>query len=242
MECEGIVLRVTPYQEKDAIVNVLTEQGYVSFKARGVFAIDSKNAGLITLYNHASFDLAEGKAGYTLKTGVIKHGYGAAFSDLIALSVLAMIGELTNRVLGENEDALIIYPYLIETLQALSQGNDPLTLVMLYMTQVFKISGYGLEVGHCVFCEATKDIVALSYTDGGYVCRKCYDEESMTKKGSRYLNILRFAFLIKPSDITRVSFTQKEVLDILSEFKIYLYDALSIDLKSYTMLLKAIVA
>lgn len=242
MEYEGIVLRVTPYQEKDAIVNVLTAQGYVSFKARGVFAIDSKNAGLITLYNHASFDLADGKAGFILKSGTIHHGYGAAFTDLTALSCLAIIGELTNRVLGENEDAALIYPYLVETLHAMSQGHDPLSLVMLYFAQVFKFSGYGLEVGHCVFCETTKDIVALSFSDGGYVCRKCFDEESMTKKGARYLNILRFAFLFQPSDIMRVSFTQKEVLDILSEFKIYLQDALSIDLKSYTMLLKAIVA
>lgn len=240
MECEGIVLRVTPYQEKDAIVNILTEQGLVSFKARGVFAIDSKNASLISLYNQAQFDLTEGKAGFILKNGTLIQGYGAAFNDLTALTVLALIGELTNRVLSESEEVKHIYPFLIASLHAMHQGHDALTIVLLYFAQVLKVAGFGLEVRHCVFCEATKDIIALSYNDGGYVCRKCFDEESMAKKGARYLNILRFAFLISPDDMTRVTFTHKENLDVLSEFRMYLSDALSIELKTYDMLIKII--
>ena len=48
---QGIILKVVPYKESDAIVTLLTkEEGFISFKARGVFKINSKNASSLQLY------------------------------------------------------------------------------------------------------------------------------------------------------------------------------------------------
>lgn len=41
---EGIVIRVSDYQENDCILNVLSNEGKKTFKARGIKKVSSKNA------------------------------------------------------------------------------------------------------------------------------------------------------------------------------------------------------
>ena len=56
---QGIILKVVPYKESDAIVTLLTkEEGFISFKARGVFKINSKNASSLQLYTIGEYKLA----------------------------------------------------------------------------------------------------------------------------------------------------------------------------------------
>ena len=44
MEFDGIILRSTPLKEKDAMITALTNDKLVSFYARGVLSIKSKNS------------------------------------------------------------------------------------------------------------------------------------------------------------------------------------------------------
>lgn len=240
MEFEGIVLRVTPFKEKDAMVNVLTASGIFSFMARGILSLDSKNAASLTQYAFSRFEFSEGKGtGLSLKNGTLLKSYDQSFKSLDRLAALSVLGELALHGVGE-EEAAAIYPYFKNALEAIESGFDLLTTVIVFFAQVLKTSGYGLEVGHCVFCDSTKDIVAVSYQDGGFVCKNCLDTETMHTADARYLKIIRYLFMVGPDDIRRVSFTKEECLGILNEFKEYAFDQLGLTLKGHELLVRAL--
>ena len=65
---QGIILKVVPYKESDAIITLLNkEEGLISFKARGIFKINSKNASSLQLYTIGEYKL-ESKLDYSNKT------------------------------------------------------------------------------------------------------------------------------------------------------------------------------
>jgi len=240
MEIEGIVIRITPYKEKDAMVNVLTKDGIMSFLARGVLSIDSKNAASVTQYAYSRFEFNDAKEkSLSLKNGTLIKGYNEAFKSLDKLAALSFIGELTLKATGE-EDASAIYEYALQSLEAIEAGFDVLTIVLVYYAQVLKVAGYGLEVQHCVFCGETKGIVTVSYPDGGFVCQNCFDATSMKARDARYLKIIRYLFMVGPDEIKRVTFSQEEALVILDEFTVYASDQLGVGLKSYGLLINSL--
>ena len=54
----GIIIKVVPYKESDAIISLLTkEEGVISFKARGVFKINSKTASSLQLFTIGDYTL-----------------------------------------------------------------------------------------------------------------------------------------------------------------------------------------
>ncbi len=240
MELEGIVLRITPFKEKDAMVNLLTASGTFSFLARGIMSLDSKNAASLTQYAYSRFEFSEGKStGLSLKNGTLIRSYDASFKSLDRLAALSLLGELTLHGVGEEESSAI-FPYFKNALEAIESGFDILTTVIVFFAQVLKAAGYGLEVGHCVFCDTTKDIVAVSYLDGGFVCNNCLDTETMHPADARYLKIIRYLFMVSPEDIRRVSFLKEECLGILNEFKEYAFDQLGLTLKGHELLLRSL--
>ncbi len=240
MEFEGIVLRVTPFKEKDAMVNVLTSTGVLSFMARGVLSIENKNAASLTQYAFSRFEFSEGKGtGLSLKNGTLIKSYDESFKSLDRLAALSVLGELTLHGVGEDE-AASIYPYFKNALEAIESGFDLLTTVIVFFAQVLKAAGYGLEVGHCVFCDSTKDIVAVSYPDGGFVCKNDLDAETMHPTDARYLKIIRYLFMVGPEDVKRVAFTKEECLGILNEFKEYASDQLGLSLKGHELLIRSL--
>ena len=41
------------------------------------------------------------------------------------------------------------------------------------LAQIVKSSGYALEYNSCVLCGSKTNIVNISYTHGGFICKKC---------------------------------------------------------------------
>jgi len=64
MEIIGIVTRLTPFKEKDAMINVVAENKAYSFLARGVLGIASKNMASVQPYTKSRFVLTKGKEGF----------------------------------------------------------------------------------------------------------------------------------------------------------------------------------
>ena len=65
---QGIILKSVPYKESDVIITLLTkEEGLISFKARGIHKINSKNASVVQLYTIGEYKLDE-KTDYSNKT------------------------------------------------------------------------------------------------------------------------------------------------------------------------------
>ena len=67
LKTEGLVLRVSPFQEADAMLSVLTrEQGLLSLRARGVRRAKSPLKGACQLLAYSEFTLFENRGFYTV--------------------------------------------------------------------------------------------------------------------------------------------------------------------------------
>jgi recombinational DNA repair protein (RecF pathway) len=62
-EVEGYVVHLSNYKDNDAMVNVFSGDGAVSFLARGVLKPTSKNAAACQLLSYSRFSLDSGKNG-----------------------------------------------------------------------------------------------------------------------------------------------------------------------------------
>ena len=86
--------------------------------------------------------------------------------------------ELTSKIV-QNDEAPAAYPWLLAALKAIKSGVEPLTVGLIYFAHLLNNGGIGLDVDECVVCHGKSNIVAISYEDGGFICRDCYDPETM---------------------------------------------------------------
>jgi len=238
MEIIGIVTRLTPFKEKDAMINVVAADRTYSFLARGVLGIASKNMASVQPFSKSRFLLTKGKDGLSLRSGTLISSYAKARESLNGLTALSFIGELTNKAI-ESEEAEKVFTSLDAALSHIAAGFHPLTIVLLYFAAVLKAIGYGLEVTKCVISGQKSDITAISYLDGGFVASPSFDALRHQKRSERQLKILRQIFLAKPEDFNRVAFANGECLEIIKDLSIYLQDAAGIKLKSIFLLEKS---
>lgn len=82
IDITGIVLRINAYKEKDAMVLVLSENGTISFLARGVLSLTSKNASSVLLYAQSVFTLSSKGNNLTLTQGKLISSFSSMYESL----------------------------------------------------------------------------------------------------------------------------------------------------------------
>lgn len=237
MEFEGIVIRVTPFRDYDAMVNVLGVNRLYSFLAPGVLKMNSKLGSAVNIYSYGRYQSGKGKEGYRLRNAELLNSFENIKSNLTALAVADFLGEITNQFV-QSSDASEIYPFLKKALEALNDGFDPKTIALIYFAKVLNVAGYGLDVDSCVKCGKTKAIVAVSYKDGGFICEDCFDSLKHLKCDAYKLKVIRYIFKVDIDNFTKVAFIEKTSDEILGELNKFIKDVVQIELKSIKLLRK----
>jgi DNA repair protein RecO len=236
-EVEGYVVHLSNYKDNDAMVNVFSGDGAVSFLARGVLKPTSKNAAACQLLSYSRFSLDSGKNGSLS----LKEAQSLAPIDgrdsLERLTAFSFLSELTSKLVQEDE-AKDAYPWLDATMKALEGNADAFSVSLIYFAHLLILCGYGLDVDECIYCQSKTNIKGVSYSDGGFVCANEMDEGA-TPLDSRHLKILRYIFRCGIPDIARVSFTKEECKGFLQSLSQYLADLTGVELKSTALLLQA---
>lgn len=230
-EIEGFVIRLTPFKEHDAMVNVLSKERMYSFLAKGVLKYESKNSASVNMYAKGRYSLSKGKEGMNLRVGELLDSYENIKTNLDTLAILDMMGEATNKLI-QSEDAKNIYDEFEKCLTLINSGFDPYTVGLIYLAHILNVIGYGLDVSSCVICGQTSQIVAVSYVDGGFICQNCFNPLKHVKCTSRKLKIIRYIFKVNVPNYDKVSFDKNEVIEILGELHQFIKDVIQIDLKS----------
>ena len=101
LEIEGIVLKQTPYKEKDAMISVLTKDGIVSFLAHNVLAVTSKNKSACLPYTFSLFNLNSRNDKLTLSQAKIIKSYAHLYSSFEYLASINLINECINKFIDE---------------------------------------------------------------------------------------------------------------------------------------------
>lgn len=236
MEVEGIVASITQYHESDGIINLLTIDGFVSFSARGIFKIDSKLSSICQLYNYVSVDLTENrKSGYfSLKSGRILQSLKNVYENIEAMLTLGFIIELAKKTLDDDNKAKI-YSYSLLALNSIVENGDLLTIRLVYLANIINLVGLKMDVDECVRCGSKKEIISLSFEDGGFVCRKCLSYSDTIKK-PLYIKLTRYVFITDISETIKKVLPEFESRTLFKELYSFLCDQLGLNLKSYELL------
>lgn len=191
------ILKSQDYKEADSILTVLTkEYGKLTFFARGVRKLHSKNASQIQLCCKSDFlyDHVEGKTSFTLKTASCKSYYRHMKEDLSAGIVAGVISEAVCELLEEGESVQEVFDIVEKAFQFLDEGENTDTILSLFLSDLLRASGLGVHVDSCTICGSTS-VHAISIDDGGFLCESCAKEKGVPL--SSIADLKRFRILVK---------------------------------------------
>lgn len=222
--CEAIILRQQEYKDNDMIVSVYTkEYGKMSFCARGIKKMKSKNASACSLYmaSRFLFDYKEGKDIQLLKSAEGINTFYHLYDSLEKQAVAAILVEVSEKLNSEHHE--LFYELLYRSLKALNESDNEYGVLGFFMAKCCIAAGIMPSVDACVRCGDTRQIATISLCDGGFICASCYDE----KRHRKYdLDTLRtFRFMMK---------SKMDKIETVLEFKIYKYQEIAVILEWFS--------
>lgn len=209
---EGYVIKTASYKDNDEIITYLSKDGFVVFSAKGVKKPTSKNRSSMTVLAKSKVTLLKtGDSNILTESTLLS--YPKQSDDYARAACLLFITELNAKVMSEENISL--YDWLDSLMTNFNEVTaSPLTLVLIYFAQLLRYEGYGLDVDKCVICGKKSDIIGISLSDGGFVCRDDLEYESQ-RKDPHFLKMFRFCFRCSPNDIGRVKFESKDALSMI---------------------------
>lgn len=147
MTIKGIIIRCSAYKDYDAMINLLTKEGLLSFKARSVFKYENKNSILSTPLLYGDFTFSDNKDKFLLYKEINPLFDSRKYlNDLKILSFVNLINEIILKLVSE-EDLVKIYEDLIFILKNIENINLNLS-ISYFISKVLIIAGYGLDTSN----------------------------------------------------------------------------------------------
>lgn len=142
MTASGIVLSTMPIGEYDKRLLLLTREfGKISVFARGARRPNSPLIGAAVLFAFGSFELAEGRTAYSLRSAHITEHFDWVSQDMEALCYGSYFAEFSDYYGRENLDGTEAIKLLFYALRALK--NDRLSRPLI--RRVFELKAMQLE-------------------------------------------------------------------------------------------------
>lgn len=229
---EVIILKISAYKEKDAIVTAFNNEQSISFLAKRILDPKNSNASINTPLVLTDITLNDDKnyKNPLLKSSKLLFTPMKSNNSLLYLSTLMLIDEIVLKLTLE-EDRNKLYFDLKEGLELIKSSDDNIYFVLLsLLTKILKINGYDMEVNKCVICSNKKDISSFSFEDGGFLCTNCYQGiKSFTKNELMYL---RYLFLSKGMKAIDLLLDKEEYKHLLHKYFDFIEESLDVRLKS----------
>ncbi|MDY4849458.1 MAG: DNA repair protein RecO [Bacilli bacterium] len=233
-----ITLSITQYKEKDAIVSAVSEDGFLTFLAKGVYDQKSANFVINNLLTVFDINLREGNYKYPiLKSAKLLYSPIKKIDDICLLGSVSLILEMTNKLL-EDEEKGQIYNDLSQLLNNFDDENDRYYRMLIYFAKILKISGYNFEVNCCINCHTKTNIFDFSTFDGGFLCKDCFKSNNRSGLTHQQMFLLRDAFNAKDVNSISQYNTSSDCLVLFNFFNLFINDNLGINLKSLSLLRK----
>ena len=151
---QGLVLRVTDYNDRDALLTLLTlKHGKLTVKARG---LRRKNSPLIApcqLLAYGEFTLFENRGYYTVNEAHSIELFQNLRRDLMKLSLGTYFAQVAEVVSQEDMPSPELLSLLLNCLFALSKLNEPLDKVKAaFEMRAICLAGYEPDLFGCHSC------------------------------------------------------------------------------------------
>ena len=176
---QALVLRITDYKERDAIITLLTrDHGRMSVKVRGLRHKKSPHTAACQLLSVSEFTLFEYQGKYTVNESRSIELFQGLRRDLQKLSLATYFAQVTEAITQEelpNTDQLSL---VLNSLYALSYTQESENKIKAsFELKTACYAGYLPDLGGCMKCGNTY-ADRFNVSAGVMECSACRDENS----------------------------------------------------------------
>lgn len=173
----GIVLREVNYKEADKILTLLTPEGKLTAKARGVRRKGSRLAAGCQLLVYSELTLFEYKDYYTVNEAASLEQFWGVKRDVELLALGSYFAEVCEAVAEEGVPQPELLSLILNSLYALDKLGKPRELVKAaFELKTACLAGYEPLLDACAVCGAEPDQPAFHIREGVLHCTACRDE------------------------------------------------------------------
>ncbi len=219
-EVEGIIIKETPYGETSKIIQLYTPEGLISIMCKGAKSLKSPFRATTLKFTYGKFNIyyKEKKLSTLISVDVINN-FDNIKKDIILLSYVNYLTDLTEQVLKQTYENL--YNDFISTIIKINAGLDPQIMCNILEIKYLDYLGVGLNLNSCASCGGTTDIITIDGDRGGYICRRCYQNEPIVNL--KTLELLRMYYYVDIKSITKLKISSK-VKEEINQFLNSYYD------------------
>lgn len=204
LEVDGFVLSEIPYGESSKIINVLTrEYGVIGIMCKGAKSLKNRYRvpTMKLSYSHFNIMYKENKLSTLVSADVI-NPFKLVKSDILLVSFLAYLTELTSQVVKQSNDIENIYDDFIKTILKLEDGLDPIVLTNILEIKYLEYLGVLFNLDECVICGSKNDIATFDADKGGYICINCLTNEIIVDK--KVIKMIRMYYYVNIDSIKEI--------------------------------------
>lgn len=231
-----IILGLTPYKEKDVIVNAINEDSYLSFSLKGALEGKNKNSGLKNPFTIADITLSEGNSKYkTVKNSEVIYSPLMGTPSLEYMTALSLLAECFKSLLQDEEKPLL-FNMLEKALYEFRKQEHPHLIILSLLAEIITIGGYELSINACSNCGKKNEIVGFSFLEGGLICKECFKQSLASDLNLAQTKIIRNAFLNKSLDLSSKDYDIKDLRITLFKLLEFIYDCYGVKFKNIEFL------
>ena len=179
LNTKGLVVRVTPYNDTDAILSVLTpSHGKLAIKARGLRRKNSPLVAPCQLLAYGEFTLFEYRNMYTINDAHAVELFSDLRKDLVKLSLGSYFAQAAETMSQEDMPNPELLSLVLNCLYGLSKLDLPEILVKaVFELRSACLSGYAPDLYGCYRCGCDNPD-RFDISGGRLECMRCRNPES----------------------------------------------------------------
>ena len=176
---QGLVLRVTGYNDTDALLTVLTrDQGKLTVKARGLRRKNSPLTAPCQLLAYSEFTLFEYRGMYTINEALSLELFQQLHRDLLKLSLATYFAQVAEVLSQEDQSTPELLSLTLNSLYSLAKLHIPeVQIKAVFELRCACLAGYTPDLGSCGQCGALTP-GCFDISAGQVECAECRNPDS----------------------------------------------------------------
>ena len=208
VDVKGLVLNETNYSDSSKILNVLTsEYGLIGIISKGCRNLKSKLRGASRKLVYGTFHFYYKENGLSTLISIdVISDYPKTIMNLENVVYASYLLDLTRQVVKQSKDSNIL-PLVVSSLDKIENGLNPAVVTNILELKYLDFLGVSPVVTGCAVCGKTTNIVSLSPTAGGFICKDCYQDEGYYS--DKAIKLLQMYYYVDLDKITKIDVNPK---------------------------------
>ncbi|MEF9841472.1 MAG: DNA repair protein RecO [Raoultibacter sp.] len=240
-----IVLQKTKLGETDLILTLLAEDGsQIRAVAKGARRPSSPFSSRLELYSQAQVLLAAGRSLDIVKEAQIIESNAELRHDMEHAAAAAPLAELLNKVtqLGLVSPQVFLLTQVCLSAIGKASPTGALVITAAHLLKAVSFSGFRPSLSRCARCGNPIDYcvadvkTAVSYTEGGVICKACAPSSDVVLLSTQTCNWARVFLHTTIDDIAAMQVAPGAALAVLHFCQPWIKEHIGLNLKSLNFL------